>query len=32
MATLAHRFGLQPLTARDAAAPDLAAAFDFSRP
>jgi hypothetical protein len=32
LTTIEHRFGLDPLTARDANARDLAPAFDFSRP
>jgi phospholipase C len=32
LTTIEHRFGLDPLSARDANARDLAAAFDFSRP
>lgn len=32
LATFEHRFGLDPLGARDAAATDLLAAFDFSLP
>jgi phospholipase C len=32
IATIEHRFGLDPLTPRDAAAPDLAASFDLPRP
>jgi phospholipase C len=31
LATIEHRFGLDPLTNRDASARDLAAAFDFSQ-
>lgn len=31
LATIEHRFGLDPLSARDASAPDLQAAFDFQR-
>jgi phospholipase C len=32
LATIEHRFGLAPLTTRDANATDLANAFDFSQP
>jgi phospholipase C len=32
LTTIEHRFGLDPLTMRDAKARDLAPAFDFSRP
>jgi phospholipase C len=31
LATIEHRWGLDPLSSRDAAAPDLAPAFDFSQ-
>lgn len=31
LATLEHRYGLDPLTSRDAAAKDMAASFDFSQ-
>jgi phospholipase C len=31
LATIEHRFDLQPLSSRDAAEPDMAAAFDFTQ-